>query len=75
MERIRVEAGAGASLIHMASSPPLNGVVQVAFTDAPQLTAAICAAGSSAVVLEPEDMVHSVIAALDSIIASHEEQI
>jgi proteasome accessory factor B len=70
--RIRIDPGAGASLINMATSPPLNGVVEIAFTDAAQLTAAVCAAGPSAVVLEPEDMVHSVIAALDSIIASHE---
>jgi len=69
---VRIEPGAGATLLRMAKSTARHEVVEVTSSDAAQLTSAVCAAGASAVVLEPDDIIRRVCGAFDTIIAAHE---
>lgn len=80
--RVRVASRTGAALRRRAMSHPAqhapspdgSETLSIQSPDVSSLTADICAAGSSAQVLEPPDLVEQVCVALDRLIAVHQEE-
>jgi hypothetical protein len=56
----------------MAISAGHDDIIEVSYSDNVRLASEVCAAGPSAMVLEPDEVMRSVCDSLDAIIAAHE---
>jgi len=70
--RLRLKPGSAASLRRMALSAGHDDIIEVSYSDNVRLASEVCAAGPSAMVLEPDEVMRSVCDSLDAIIAAHE---